>query len=93
MTIRVEFFGVPRARAATGAATLEFDRGQATLSEILAELSQQFPALAKECFSTDGCRLRPEYLVSLHGEQFVRDPGTVIRDGQSLLILSTDAGG
>jgi hypothetical protein len=37
--------------------------------------------------------LRPGYLASIDGERFVRDPAETIVEGNSVLILSAEAGG
>jgi hypothetical protein len=38
-------------------------------------------------------RLHESLAANLGGARFIHDPRTIIRDGQSLLILSADAGG
>jgi len=38
-------------------------------------------------------RLRPSFVANLNGDQFVSDPLTRLNDGDSVLILSADAGG
>ena len=91
MTIQVEFFGIARARAGTSQATVLPDRESATLQEILEALAQKFPDWATTCL--DAGRLRDGFIVSVDGEQFVRDLQTVIFCHQSVLLLSTDAGG
>lgn len=87
MTVRVEFFGIPRQRAGTPRAEI---LGR-TLGEVLRGTAEQFPALRGECLE-DG-RLRPGYLANLNGRQFVTDPDTPLADGDCILILSADAGG
>ncbi len=91
MTIQVEFFGIARSRAGTSHAAVLPDRESATVQEILEALAQQFPDWATACL--DAGRLRDGFIVSADGEQFVRDPRTVIFCHQSVLILSADAGG
>ncbi len=63
----------------------------ACLGEVLDSLAKRFPALAEDCI--DGHCLRPGYTVNLRGERFVTDPKTPIADGDTLLLLSLDAGG
>ncbi len=91
MTIQVEFFGIARSRAGTSHAAVLADRESATVQEILEALAQQFPDWATACL--DAGRLRDGFIVSVDGEQFVRDPQTVIFCHQSVLLLSADAGG
>jgi len=91
MTIQVEFFGIARSRAGVSHAAVLPGRESATLQEILEALTQQFPNWATACL--DAGRLRDGFIVSVDGEQFVRDPQTVISRHQSVLLLSADAGG
>lgn len=87
MSITVEFYGIPRARAGTAA----WQTHAATLEELLRAIGQQFPQLEGECV-TDG-RLVPGYTANLNAERFVTDPATPLRPGDSVLLLSADAGG
>ena len=87
MGVNVEFYGIPRARAGVASATAE----GATLGEVLGDLARQFPGFAADCLA-DGC-LNDGYAANLNGEHFVRDPHLRLGAGDSLLILSSDAGG
>jgi molybdopterin converting factor small subunit len=85
--ITVEFFGVPRERCGVAATTVPGDR----LGTVLRSLEKCFPALATDCLASG--RLRPGFAANLNGERFVSDPDTPLRDGDTLLIMSADAGG
>ena len=87
MSINVELFGIPRERA--GIAQMQAEG--ARLDEVLADLARRFPRLADVCIAEG--RLQTGYLANLNGERFVSDPSTVLAAGDSLLILSADAGG
>jgi molybdopterin converting factor small subunit len=87
MTITVELFGIPRERAGTE----RVQCAPARLGDVLAHLLARFPRLADECIAGD--RLQSGYLANLNGQKFVTDPATELTDGDSLLILSADAGG
>ena len=87
MSVTIEFFGVPRQRA--GTERVEIEAG--SLGQALAVLSKRFEGMAEACF--DGNRLRPGYVANLNGDRFVSEPDTPLADGDSLLILSADAGG
>ena len=87
MQITVELFGIPRTRAGIAKATAQGD----SLGEVLVDLAARYPELAKTCI--DGRNLRPGYTANLRGEQFVTDPETVLKDGDTLLLLNLDAGG
>ena len=86
-SFQVELFGIPRQRA--GTATLEA-RGP-RLGDVLTDLAVRYPSLAECCI--DGDRLRSGYVASLGGRCFVTDPQTQLTPGESVLILSADAGG
>ncbi|MHC4954520.1 MAG: MoaD/ThiS family protein [Planctomycetota bacterium] len=87
MAVRVEFFGVARARA--GVASIDVDA--ATLGEALLAAVARHPDLAGEVISGD--RPADGYLVSLDGERFLNDPTLALAPGARLLLLSAHAGG
>lgn len=87
MQVAVELYGIPRARAGVARASAV----GANLGDVLADLARQFPSLAKTCI--DGRSLRPGYVVNLGAERFVTAPETTIRDGETVLLMSLDAGG
>ena len=86
--IRVEFYGVPRAR--TGVAAVDIEE-TATLGDLLGRLTERYPALAPECVENQ--RISPYCKVNFDGRRFVTDPQTKLCGVQSVLILSADAGG
>ena len=90
MEICVEFFGIPRQRAGQPDAVLSLT-APVTLGTLLKELGQQFPGLEGECIERG--ILRPGYLASIDGERFISDPLEMIAEGNSVLILSAEAGG
>jgi molybdopterin converting factor small subunit len=92
MTIRIEFFGIARQRAGLKRLELDSDKPQATLHDVLRLLGQAAPQLRDSGLLANG-ELHPTLSANVGGERFVRDPATIIRDGQSLLIMSADAGG
>ena len=91
MTIFVELFGIARQRAGRGILEVETRDDNITLGDVLLALGSQYPALAEECFV--GRRLREPYVANVGGERFVTEPDTQLDPGDSLLILSADAGG
>ncbi len=91
MVIHVELFGIPRQRAGVAVVQVELPGEQTDLGSIFRELGRRYPEWAAACL--DGGRLRAEYVVNIGGERFVSDPGVVLRSGESLLMMSADAGG
>jgi molybdopterin converting factor small subunit len=87
MSITIEFFGLPRERAGVTATTASGD----DLGSVLRGLEARFPHLAATCLQ-DG-RLKSGYVANLNGERFISHPDTPLATGDTLLILSADAGG
>ncbi|MCA9153455.1 MAG: MoaD/ThiS family protein [Planctomycetales bacterium] len=91
MSVQVEFYGIARQRAGVASCQIPLTDECTTLGAVLRELATRFPAFGQRCCEQD--RLRSDYIANLGGEQFVRDSDTPICQGQTLLILSADAGG
>ena len=89
MPIRVEFYGIARQRA--GVPAVELATSGATLNQVLLEVAAQLPVFGQACIASG--TLAATLAANLDGERFISDPATPIRNGQSLLILSADAGG
>ena len=87
VTVRVEFFGIPRQRAGTESIDVE----ATDLAGALIEVSRKLPQLANSCF--DNGHLRDGYLANINGTTFTADPATPLESGDCVLILSADAGG
>lgn len=86
-TICVEFYGLPRERA--GLASTAACGGN--LGEVLSELERRFPELAADCLASG--RLRSGYAANLNGQRFITASETTLKPGDTLLIMSADAGG
>jgi molybdopterin converting factor small subunit len=84
--MRVELLGVSRERAGVAEVELQAE----TLGQLLVALGHRFPSLG-ELITVD--RLQPFLVANLNGDRFVSDPRTPLREGDSVLILSADAGG
>jgi molybdopterin converting factor small subunit len=61
------------------------------LGDVLAELAERFPALQQTCI--DGRGLRSGFIANLGAERFVTSPETPLKDGDTVLLMSLDAGG
>lgn len=92
MPIRVEFYGIARARAGLVSAEVEVGDCEMTLADVLQSVGGAAPAFGGSELIVNG-RLHSSLAANLDGQQFISDPATPIRDGQCLLILSADAGG
>jgi molybdopterin converting factor small subunit len=87
MQVVVELFGIPRARAGLAQTSAVGDN----LGDVLADLATRFPQLAETCI--DGRFLRAGYIVNLCADRFVTSPETPLSEGDTILLLSLDAGG
>src|SRR5439155_14363791 len=92
LTCTVELFGVARLKAKTAMVPLTLPAG-ATLGDALAALAEMVPELIGSVLTADRRALTSGYACNLNGTEFTRDLHTLIRPGDSLLILSSDAGG
>ncbi len=90
MPIRVEFFGIARQRTGTPACEWNVESAS-TLRDLLRELACRYPQFA-DALLRNG-ELRPEFIANRNGDEFIRDSETLLRDNETILILSTDAGG
>jgi molybdenum cofactor guanylyltransferase len=88
----VELFGIARLLARTSAIALALPAG-ATFSDAFAALGEKLPVLVGRVISADRTRLVEGYACNRNGLAFVRTPTAVVNPGDSLVILSADAGG
>jgi hypothetical protein len=91
MPLHIEFYGIARQRAGVERLELPLPAGVARLADVLRSIGDVAPGFATGCLL--GGRLHPSLTANLDGERFVAEPETILCDGQSLLILSADAGG
>jgi molybdopterin converting factor small subunit len=87
MQVVVELFGIPRARAGLAQTSAVGEN----LGDVLANLATRFPQLAETCI--EGRALRSGYIANLGAERFVTSPETPLSEGDTILLLSLDAGG
>ena len=87
MSVRVEFYGIPRQRMGRG----NWDSHARTLGELLSELGELSPGFAASCLN--GNTLQNHYLANINGERFTREPAEILQPGDTVLILSADVGG
>ena len=86
--VRVELFGVPRLRAGVSQLAVE----AADIGEALRALSRACPSLLGSVLTSAGS-LRSAYTLNINGQRFTSDPSTLLRDGDSLILLAVDVGG
>lgn len=88
----VELFGVARLRARTGRVSIAV-HGVTTLANLITRLAEQCPALVGPVLDPNGGRLAGGNACNVNGREFVKDPNFVIRPGDHVLFVSSDAGG
>ena len=88
----VELFGVARLKANTARITLTLPAG-ADLGAALSALADALPMLVGSVLMQDRHHLVPGFVCNVNGQLFVRDMCTAVQAGDSILILSSDAGG
>jgi molybdopterin converting factor small subunit len=88
----VELFGVARLLANTTDVSLPLSPG-ATLSDVLEALARQLPVLVGRVIREDRRTLVDGYACNVNGLEFVRSTASAVHHGDSIVILSADAGG
>ena len=83
----MEFFGIVRTRAENEFIEIE----ASTVAGAIAGISTRLPDVAGLCFD-NGC-LKPGYLININGTKFTSHGCRTLRDGDTLLLMSSDAGG
>lgn len=86
--MRIELFGIARARAGREAVDVEAE----SLGEAIRALAAACPGLEPDVVTGDG-RLTDSFLASLNGAVFVRDEATPLDPEDKLLILGAQSGG
>jgi molybdopterin converting factor small subunit len=89
--MRVEFFGIPRLRAGVAAVDIELGTSPTSVQEVLRILAQKCPEFAEACLQ-DGW-LKTGYTINIDGKQFAREPTASVRANDTLIVMSSDAGG
>jgi molybdopterin-guanine dinucleotide biosynthesis protein A len=87
-----ELFGVARIVAGTAEVRLALP-ADATLSDAFAALAEKLPALVGRVIDSDRRGLVSGYTCNVNGLDFVRDSQAAIASGDSIIIMSADAGG
>jgi molybdopterin-guanine dinucleotide biosynthesis protein A len=89
---KIELFGVARLKAKTDRLTFSLP-SEAKITDAFATLGRACPELVGTVISPDCQSLLPGYACNLNGVEFVRTFDAVIKNGDHLLLFSSDAGG
>lgn len=88
----VELFGVARLLAKTSEVPLAVP-ANATFPDVFAALAEKLPMLVGRVIDSERRDLLSGYTVNINGREFVRGFHGTINAGDSIIILSADAGG
>ena len=65
----------------------------AVISSVFVALAEELPVLVGPVIAPERSKLARGYACNINGLDFVRDPGFKINPGDSIIIISNDAGG
>ncbi len=85
--MRIELFGIARARAGREALEVE----ARSLGDAIRALARECPGVVPEVVA-DG-HLTDGFLASLNGDRFIADPALKLARNDTILILGAQAGG
>jgi len=90
--VKVELFGTPRIHCGTTAVELSVPY-PANRNSLVAALAEHCPSLVGSGLKEDLTGLDDGYVFNLNGLAFLGDADFILADGDSLLLLSSQAGG
>lgn len=86
--IQIEFFGI--AREKTGVPTANVNAK--SLGDAIDELAALYPLFGQACLNEHN-HLLAEYIACIGTDQFTRDRSHPLKENDTVLLLSADAGG
>ena len=90
--VTIELFGTARMASGRKAIALTLP-SNASAATLVAALAEKCPALVGVALRDDLSGLLESYTLNLNGTEFVSDGCLRLRDGDSLLLFSSQAGG
>ncbi len=90
--VKVELFGTPRIHSGTAAVELAVPY-PANRGKLVAALAKQCPALLGHGLKEDLTDLEDGYVFNLNGLAFLGEADFTLANGDSLLLISSQAGG
>ena len=90
--VKVELFGTPRIHCGTTAVELSVSC-PANRNSLVAALAEQCPPLVGQGLKEDLTGLDDGYVFNLNGLTFLGEADFILADGDSLLLMSSQAGG
>ena len=90
--IQVELFGVPRLRSGRREVGLALPR-EVSRQQVVCALAEACPALVGNALREDRSDLQEGYVFNHNGRSFIGGDNISLQPGDSLLLLSSQAGG
>ena len=90
--VKVELFGTARIRCGTAAVELAVQH-PANREKLVAVLAEQCPSLVGHGLKADLTDLEDGYVFNRNGLAFLGESDFILEDGDSLLLISSQAGG
>ena len=93
INLTVELFGNSRVITGQTLINLWFSKSEVDICDVIQELGQRFPVLDGKVLDTGTKRLLSSYALNLNGVGFKDAAQIELADGDSILILPSQAGG
>ena len=91
--ILVEFFGTSRRLTGCDKKTISLKETRVSAHKIVQKLYDDIPELRGVIIDDNSRELLPSYKLNLNGKMFIEDIGHILKDGDSVLIIPSMAGG
>ena len=93
INLTVELFGNSRVITGQKLIDLQFSKSEVDICDVIQELGQRFPILDGKVLDFDTKSLLSSYMLNLNGVGFKDAVQIELNDGDSILILPSQAGG
>ncbi len=93
INLTVELFGNSRVITGQKLIDLQFSKSEVDICDVIQELGQRFPILDGKVLDFDTKSLLSSYMLNLNGVGFKDATQIELTDGDSILILPSQAGG
>lgn len=89
-SVKIELFGIPRLRAGVAEFFVQIET-PCSLGDVLKLIEEYYPELGRELLENG--QFRKEFIVNISGKRFTKTLEDPINESDSILIMSSDAGG
>ena len=93
INLKVELFGNSRVITGQKLIDLQFSKSEVDICDVIQELGQRFPVLDGKVLDFNTKSLLSSYMLNLNGVGFKDAAQIELTDGDSILILPSQAGG